>query len=60
MSSDNVRYILVTIIKVLLLLVGMLLFFLVGAALGYGVFGDQQAMDVFDGAVWQHIFSFLQ
>lgn len=60
MNSDNVRYILITLIKVLLVIVGMLFLFLVGTAIGYGVIGDGNPAEVFDGKIWEHIFSFLQ
>lgn len=60
MKSESIRYILVTLIKVLLVIVGMLVLFFVGTAIGYGVIGDGDPFKVFDGEIWEHIFSFLK
>lgn len=59
MNSDNVRYILVAIIKVLLVILGMLFLFVIGTAVGYGMIGKGNTSDVFSGQIWDHIYSFL-
>lgn len=60
MNSDSVRYILVTLIKVLLVILGMLFLFIIGTAVGYGLIGGGNPADVFSGEIWDHIFSFLR
>lgn len=60
MKSENVRYILVALIKVLLVIVGMLFLYLIGTAIGYSIIGDGDFSKVFSGEIWEHIFSFLK
>ncbi|MGX7200128.1 DNA-directed RNA polymerase subunit beta [Enterococcus nangangensis] len=59
MNTETIRYILISVIKILLVILGMIFLFIIGTAIGYGLIGNGNTADVFDGEIWQHIFSFF-
>ncbi|OJG20083.1 hypothetical protein RU97_GL000316 [Enterococcus canis] len=38
----------------------MMLLFIIGTMIGYGVIGSGKATDVFNFSIWQHILDFLK
>ncbi len=53
------RYILMTVIKILSVILGAMLLFFVGLMIGYGVIGDGSPLHVFDRGLWHHILDFV-
>ncbi len=60
MNSESLRQVLISLIKVVLVLLGIIFLFLIGISIGYAVIGDGKMQDVFNGQIWDHIFSFLR
>lgn len=48
------------ILKVMLVIVLVMLAFIIGGMVGYGIIGDGEPTGVFNTEVWQHIISFFQ
>ncbi|MCO6018378.1 DNA-directed RNA polymerase subunit beta [Carnobacterium divergens] len=46
-------------LKVLIVLVLIIMTFLIGAMIGFGVLGDGNPFAVFSSATWKHIFSYF-
>ncbi|MCY3035730.1 MULTISPECIES: DNA-directed RNA polymerase subunit beta [Aerococcus] len=44
----------------LICLLGMVLLFLIGLLLGYGISSDHQLFNVFNQDVWNHLYAFFQ
>jgi len=57
MSSK--RYIVVTLLKILVVFNLIIILFVAGSMIGYGVVGDGNATDVFNEDVWAHIMNFF-
>lgn len=47
------------ILKVLLVIVLIILAFVLGAMVGYGILGDGNPFAIFEMETWEHIFSFF-
>lgn len=45
--------------KVILVLLLIVVMFIIGAMVGYGVIGDGDPMAVFDPALWEHLLSYF-
>ncbi|MGX7350970.1 DNA-directed RNA polymerase subunit beta [Enterococcus canis] len=54
------RYILRTLIIIFSVILLMMLLFIIGTMIGYGVIGSGKATDVFNFSIWQHILDFLK
>jgi hypothetical protein len=58
MSSS--RYIVVTLLKILVVIALIIILFVAGTMIGYGVIGNGNPRDVFDEKIWTHIMTFLK
>ncbi|MDH6365437.1 hypothetical protein M2139_002440 [Enterococcus sp. PF1-24] len=58
--SNTFRYILTTLMKIIIVLILVVLFFAVGTMIGYGIIGDGKATDVFRPDLWRHITAFFK
>lgn len=54
------RYILTSLIKILIVILLAILLFLTGTMIGYGVIGDGSPFKVFSPSLWNHIFEFMK
>jgi len=57
MSSK--RYIVVTLLKIFVVINLIIILFVAGSMIGYGVVGNGNAKDVFNEGVWAHIMNFF-
>lgn len=57
---STTRYIAVTLLKILVVILLIMVLFVVGTMIGYGVIGDGSPKDVFDRDVWVHILDFFK
>ncbi|MGX7419524.1 DNA-directed RNA polymerase subunit beta [Carnobacterium gallinarum] len=48
-----------TAYKVLIVICTIILAFLIGSMIGFGVLGDGNPFSIFDSATWKHIFSYF-
>lgn len=58
MSSS--RYIVVTLLKILVVIALVVILFVVGTMIGYGMIGNGNPKDVFDEKIWTHIMTFFK
>lgn len=58
MSSQ--RYILITLVKILVVILLLILLFIAGTMIGYGVIGGGNPFKVFQPSLWLHIQDFFQ
>ncbi|HIY56953.1 MAG TPA: DNA-directed RNA polymerase subunit beta [Candidatus Tetragenococcus pullicola] len=56
---QNLRYITISLAKILLVMVLAIVLFFVGLMVGYGIFGNGSPKDVFSPVLWQHIMEFM-
>ncbi|EGO2848260.1 DNA-directed RNA polymerase subunit beta, partial [Enterococcus faecalis] len=49
---SSFRYILVTLLKILVVISLVIILFVVGTMIGYGLIGNGNPMDVFDEKIW--------
>ena len=54
------RYILTSLIKILIVILLAILLFLAGTMIGYGVIGDGSPFKEFSPSLWNHIFEFMK
>ncbi|MHC5249078.1 DNA-directed RNA polymerase subunit beta [Enterococcus sp. HY326] len=52
-------YIISTLLKIILVIVLMAVFFAIGAMIGFGPIGGRNATGVFSGDLWNHILAFF-
>ena len=57
---SSFRYILVTLLKILVVISLVIILFVVGTMIGYGLIGNGNTMDVFDEKIWTHIMNFFK
>ncbi|RTK64084.1 DNA-directed RNA polymerase subunit beta [Enterococcus faecalis] len=57
---SSFRYILVTLLKILVVISLVIILFVVGTMIGYGLIGNGNLMDVFDEKIWTHIMNFFK
>ena len=57
---SSFRYILVTLLKILVVISLVIILFVVGTMIGYGLIGYGNPMDVFDEKIWTHIMNFFK
>ena len=57
---SSFRYILVTLLKILVVISLVIILFVVGTMIGYGLIGHGNPMDVFDEKIWTHIMNFFK
>ncbi|ELZ4693565.1 DNA-directed RNA polymerase subunit beta [Enterococcus faecalis] len=57
---SSFRYILVTLLKILVVISLVIILFVVGTMIGYGLIGNGNPMDVFDKKIWTHIMNFFK
>ncbi|WP_086350301.1 DNA-directed RNA polymerase subunit beta [Candidatus Enterococcus clewellii] len=57
---SSTRYIIVTLLKILVVISLVLILFVTGTMIGYGMVGGGNPMDVFNKDVWTHILDFLK
>ena len=57
---SSFRYILVTLLKILVDISLVIILFVVGTMIGYGLIGNGNPMDVFDEKIWTHIMNFFK
>ena len=50
---SSFRYILVTLLKILVVISLVIILFVVGTMIGYGLIGNGNPMDVFDEKIWR-------
>lgn len=53
------RYILFTLLKILVVIFLAIILFVIGTMIGYGVLGGKDPMAVFKEDIWNHIRDFL-
>ena len=53
------RYILVSLVKILVVVLLLILLFIAGTMIGYGVIGDGNPFKVFQPSLWLHIREFF-
>lgn len=58
--TDSTKHILRQLIKVAVFIFFILLLFLVGLVIGYGIIGDGKPLDVLKSGTWEHIFQFFK
>ncbi|MFD1899302.1 DNA-directed RNA polymerase subunit beta [Enterococcus termitis] len=56
---SSTRYIIVTLLKVLVVISLVIILFVVSTMIGYGVIGGGNPKDVFKEEIWTHILDFL-
>ncbi|MGX7197167.1 DNA-directed RNA polymerase subunit beta [Enterococcus olivae] len=54
------RYMLTSVIKVLLVILLAMILFLAGLMVGYGIIGDGSPFQVFNRDLWHHILEFVK
>ncbi|MGY3750524.1 DNA-directed RNA polymerase subunit beta [Vagococcus acidifermentans] len=54
------RRVLFQLLKILLVVLGLIVLFLIGTMVGYGVIGKGDMFEVFQKETWQHIFDFMR
>ncbi|MFB8580939.1 DNA-directed RNA polymerase subunit beta [Enterococcus gallinarum] len=54
------RYILTSLVKILLVILLAILLFIAGTMIGYGVIGDGMPLKVFSPHLWNHILDFMK
>ena len=57
---SSFRYILVTLLKILVVISLVIILFVVGTMIGYGLIGNGNPMDVFDEKICTHIMNFFK
>lgn len=57
---SSTRYIVVTLLKILVVIALVIILFVAGIMIGYGVIGGGNPRDVFKVEVWTHIMEFLK
>ncbi|MBP2097907.1 DNA-directed RNA polymerase subunit beta [Enterococcus rivorum] len=57
---SSTRYIVVTLLKILVVIALVIILFVAGTMIGYGVIGGGDPRDVFKEEVWTHIMEFLK
>lgn len=57
---SSTRYIVVTLLKILVVIALVIILFVAGTMIGYGVIGGGNPRDVFKVDVWAHIMEFLK
>ena len=57
---SSFRYILVTLLKILVVISLVIILFVVGTMIGYGLIGNGNPMDVFDEKIRTHIMNFFK
>ena len=57
---SSFRYILVTLLKILVVISLVIILFVVGTMIGYGLIGNGNPMDVFDEKIWTNIMNFFK
>ncbi|MDB7087822.1 MULTISPECIES: DNA-directed RNA polymerase subunit beta [Enterococcus] len=53
------RYILISLVKILAVILLVLLLFIIGTMIGYGLIGGGSPFKVFQLSLWLHIFDFF-
>lgn len=48
------------VLKIMLVIVLIVLAFIIGAMVGYGVLGDGEPAGVFDSVIWENIFNYFK
>ena len=56
---SSFRYILVTLLKILVVISLVIILFVVGTMIGYGLIGNGNPMDVFDEKIWTSYYELL-
>lgn len=59
-NLKNNRYILTTLVKILVVLLLAIIMFILGTMIGYGGFGDGMPLKVFYPGLWTHILDFMK
>ncbi|KAF1295755.1 DNA-directed RNA polymerase subunit beta [Enterococcus sp. JM4C] len=54
------RYILITLLKIVVVIALIMLLFVIGMMIGYGVIGGGKPLSVFSHDLWNHIFTFFK
>lgn len=57
---SSTRYIIVTLLKILIVISLVIILFVAGTMIGYGVVGGGNAKDVFKEDIWAHIMEFFK
>ncbi|MTD41668.1 DNA-directed RNA polymerase subunit beta [Erwinia sp. CPCC 100877] len=57
---SSTRYIVVTLLKILVVIALVVILFVAGTMIGYGVIGGGDPKDVFKEEVWTHILDFFK
>ncbi|GGC78565.1 DNA-directed RNA polymerase subunit beta [Enterococcus sp. DIV0242_7C1] len=57
---SSTRYIIVTLLKVLVVISLVIILFVAGTMIGYGVIGGGNPKDVFKEEIWAHILDFFK
>ncbi len=57
---QNLRYIMATLGKLLVVLILVVVLFVVGLMIGYGFFGEGSPKDILSPTIWQHIWQFIR
>lgn len=54
------RYIIMSLLKILSVIVLIVVLFIIGLLIGYGTIGNGQAMDILKIETWNHIFAYFK
>ncbi|MGM0125045.1 hypothetical protein IGI37_002441 [Enterococcus sp. AZ194] len=54
------RHILFSLLKIVVVIVLIMLLFVIGMMIGYGVIGGGKPLSVFSHDLWDHIFTFFK
>ncbi|WP_165003635.1 MULTISPECIES: DNA-directed RNA polymerase subunit beta [unclassified Enterococcus] len=57
---SNQRYILISLIKILIVILLLVLLFIAGTMIGYGVIGGGNPFKVFQPSLWLHVRDFFR
>lgn len=57
---SSTRYIIVTLLKVLVVIALAIILFVTGTMIGYGLIGGGNPKDVFKEEIWTHILDFFK
>lgn len=57
---SSTRYIIVTLLKILVVIALIIILFVTGTMIGYGIVGGGNPKDVFNKEVWTHILDFFK
>lgn len=57
---SSTRYIIVTLLKVLVVIALVIILFITGTMIGYGLIGGGNPKDVFKEEIWTHILDFFK